>query len=106
MGDEIDHQPVVVLSPDSGGSFGFYARVRFTPWPSASDLHLERLQGTSGVDASKRLADLRSSLHADVFVVTALAELDAQPELKAILDRADVVYRSREAVMYVLSPRS
>jgi hypothetical protein len=40
-----------------------------------------------------------------VFVVTALPELDAQPDLKAILDRADVLYRSPQAAMYALPPR-
>ena len=105
MGEAIGHQPVIVLSPDSGGSFGFYGRLRFTPWPSSSDLHLEHLQGASDVAASKRLDEIRSSLHADVFVVTALAELDAQPDLKAILDRAEVLYRSPKAAMFALPPR-
>ena len=68
-------------------------------------LQIAPISAASTATAATRLDEIRSSLHADVFVVTALPELDAQPDLKAILDRADVLYRSPQAAMYALPPR-
>lgn len=104
MGDLVAHRPVVVLAGDDGDAFAFYGRVRIVPWPSVADLDLDRLRKTRYVGARERLADLRSRSDADAFVVTTLAEIDAQPDLKSILDGLPVLYRSRDSVIYQLPP--
>jgi 4-amino-4-deoxy-L-arabinose transferase-like glycosyltransferase len=74
----------VALTADYGMRLRYYGwRAIAVSWPSAGDLNLSALHG----DAPMQTEDYFNEVTAgkDYFLVTAFSELDAQPELKAIL---------------------
>jgi hypothetical protein len=75
-----------VLSLDNGYGFplSYHGWIAATPWPLSIDLALLRLAGQpDAVQPERRLLDS----HAEFFVATLQAELDAQPELRDLLNR-------------------
>ena len=102
VGQSLRGTTAIVLSGDSGGAFGFYARVRYIPWPATPDLQLDALAHHDVPTASDRLRSIVERSAPRVFVVTALKEIDAQPDLKAVLATLPVVYRSDHVAVYQL----
>lgn len=85
IGRLVGHSPRV-LSLDGGYGFAlsYYGGIATTNWPLSIDLALMRTAGRSdAVETERRL--LESG--AEFFVATVQAELDGQPELRALLDR-------------------
>lgn len=79
-------RPFVALTSDYGMRLNYYGwRSPSVMWPSAPDLELFTLAGSAPKDLSSYFDEMVQGK--DYFLVTALAELDAQPELKEILTR-------------------
>ncbi len=74
----------VALTADYGMRLRYYGwRNASAFWPSSGDLRLLALRGDSALDTQAYFDEITAGK--DYFLVTAFSELDAQPELKAIL---------------------
>ena len=69
-------------------------------WPSADDLMLRNLRGSEGLDTAAEFEDLTTG-HS-YFVVTADAELKAQPDLLAILNNYPLLSQGDGYLIYDL----
>ncbi len=74
----------VALTNDYGARLNYYAwRTAAYNWPTQADLEVTLLHGSTRWDVPKLFQDVTQGR--SYFLVTALSELDAQPELKALL---------------------
>lgn len=100
IGEVVGHSArAAVLARLDGSPLRFHGRLAGPSWPAAADLHKVALEGAVAVPAEERL----EALDVDWFVVASLDELDAQPELRALLeDRYPVAARGERWVVYDL----
>lgn len=88
IGELVSHSThVVTLAPAYGWPLGFYASISGTSWPryASGDFRQMELLGET-VPTSRRMLDRLVRSGGEWFVVTDLAELDRQPDLKPLLD--------------------
>jgi len=113
IGDAVDHsRSVLFLDTLSAAPMRYYASIAGASWPNRGDMDFEELSdGARPIGAAERLAGRspdhypnRSSLEwpPEYFVVTNLAELDLQPDLRRVLERYPRVARTRHYVIYDL----
>lgn len=102
IGDAIPTEgSFVLLTNDYGVRLGYYgwrSPARF--WPSSDDLMLRDLRGSEGMDTTAEFEDLTAG-HS-YFVVTADAELKAQPDLLAILNNFPLLSEGDGYLIYDL----
>lgn len=93
IGARVHHSTrTIVLALGYGKPLLYQAEISGVPWPHRSDLALDRRLGREVPGAEHRFEELRHLVGADYFVVTDLAELDAQRDLARLLtDRFAVV---------------
>jgi hypothetical protein len=92
----------VLLTNDYGVRLGYYgwrSPARF--WPSADDLMIRNLRGADSLDTAATFEELTTGQA--YFVVTADAELQAQPELQAILNTRPLLSEGDGFQIYQLS---
>jgi len=104
LGNLIGHdKKVVEVSGDYGYRLAYFGWVNGTYWPSVMDVNLRELAGQSVSDFSAEFAHYAAGK--DLFVVTSLAELDSQPELKKYLaDHYPVLAQGEGYLIYNLNP--
>lgn len=75
---------IIALTSEYGNRLKYYGWHNISAyWPFGADLRLSALAGGSPVDTPTYFAEVTNQM--DYFLVTAFSELDAQPELKALL---------------------
>lgn len=91
----------IAFTADYGVRLRYFGwRVASAFWPSSSDLNLADLRGNAKMDVSAYFKDATNGM--DYFLVTALGELDKQPELKEILQGYPVYYKGNGFTIYDL----
>lgn len=86
LGGLVDHSPrVLMLSDNSGKILEYYGWIAGEPWPIQADLNFERVSGKPAKTVSQRFDEFRRRLHPDWFLVDAMDEFRAQPDLVAFL---------------------
>jgi hypothetical protein len=103
MGEELpDDGKIIALTHDYGWRLQYWGYIPVSLWPYNADneLHIAR-GGNFGTDFKAYFEDLTESY--DYFLVTAYSELNAQPELKELLETEyPVVQRGNGYVLYSL----
>ena len=83
IGEAIGHSTSVIsLDGSYGVTMNYHGWMAASNWPLSFDLAISRLMGQQKVGAEQRLA----GWNGDFFVATAQAELDAQPDLRDLLN--------------------
>jgi 4-amino-4-deoxy-L-arabinose transferase-like glycosyltransferase len=92
----------VGLTNDYGMRLRYYGwRIMSSTWPSTADLNLASLAGSQINDTQTLFKEL--TLGKDLFLVTAFSEMDAQPELKEILENNySIYYKGNGFIIYDL----
>lgn len=86
-GEAVGHSTECVFLSDAYGlPLQYHGRVAGRYWPTLYDFRWEELTGISQAGASGRLDRLRAAAPVRFFIVTDLAELQRQPELRALLE--------------------
>jgi hypothetical protein len=86
IGARVQHSTrTIVLALGYGKPLLYRAEISGVPWPHRADLELHRRLGREVPSTAQRFAELRRLVDADYFVVTDLAELEAQEDLARLL---------------------
>ncbi|MEJ5200833.1 MAG: glycosyltransferase family 39 protein [Anaerolineales bacterium] len=92
----------VALTADYGLRLNYYGwRSTSAFWPSSADLKLFSLSGNDPMSYEKYFKEVTAGRR--FFLVTAFSELDAQPELKQILDRYPLYAEGNGFLIYDLT---
>ena len=81
-----ENSSFIALTADYGMRLRYYGwRSMTASWPASNDLNLFSLAGNQPLDVESYFKEFAQGK--DYFVITAFSELDAQPQLKEILER-------------------
>ncbi len=95
---------VVALVPDYGAALEYWGWITPATWLTSADIRWQESLGEN-FDVRAEFSGLAEGK--DFFLVTELADLDLQPELKQLLDADYPLYRqSKDYVIYDLRPGS
>jgi hypothetical protein len=87
IGSLLNHATgVVFLAPSYGNTLEFYGGVAGISWPASADFNLSRIEGIAPESAQQRFDKILQTTHAKLFVVTAMHQWQAQPDLRAYLN--------------------
>jgi hypothetical protein len=103
MGEAIPlNRSIIALTGDYGMRLRYFGwRTPSAYWPAAADLNLSALSGNSPMDYAEYFK--QATTGKEFFLVTAFTELDAQPQLKAILSGYPIYEQGDGFVMYDLT---
>jgi hypothetical protein len=91
---------VIGLTPDYGFRLAYWGWVDSSEWMSSSDFNYQQLAGKQ-FDMTALFKEQTQGK--DLFVVTSLAELERQPELKGLLNSGFAVWsKTSDYVIYDL----
>lgn len=91
VGDAVGHsRDTIFLSADHGQLLMYYGELSGTRWPGREDLRKERLAGMPARGAAERFQALTHGRAPEYFIVTSFSELEAQPDLRELLERGFV----------------
>jgi 4-amino-4-deoxy-L-arabinose transferase-like glycosyltransferase len=95
-------KPFVALTADYGMRLSYYGwRSQTAAWPSTADLKLYSLAGDEALSYDTYFAEITAGK--DYFLVTAYSELEAQPQLKALLEKYSVFEQGNGFTIYDLT---
>jgi VanZ family protein len=108
IGPEIGHvvehssKTVVLTGADDGFPLEYYAEISGAIWPSWGDLQGAKLQSNELPPTRQMFDNYRRDMNPEYFIVTSMAELEYQPELKEILNRIPILIQTRYYIIYDL----
>jgi hypothetical protein len=103
MGEAIPlNRSIIALTGDYGMRLRYFGwRSPSAYWPATADLNLSALSGNSALNYAEYFS--QATAGKEFFLVTAFTELDAQPQLKAILSDYPIYEQGDGYVMYDLT---
>ena len=105
VGELVHHSTkTIYLSRTHGKPLLYYGHVSGQAWPRLMDFYLPSFQPMKSLTAEERMKRLDPDGSAEYFIVTRFSSLDAQPGLKALLEKRPVVAEGKGFRIFDLRP--
>jgi 4-amino-4-deoxy-L-arabinose transferase-like glycosyltransferase len=107
IGELVNHSiKTIFLSGDYGVPLEYHGLLSGWPWPLASDLQWEQLNGIPPRDAEARFKDEFAKYSPDYFIIMDMAEFQQQQDLKDFLTKNfAIVAQNNDFMIFDLPPR-